>query len=455
MTIALTVRPGIPDRNQVNAQWLLRLRWAQIAGQASTILAVKFLIGVDLPLAALSAVVLAGLLSNIACAATLRSVRGIHEWQLAAVMALDVTFLTVLLYYTGGPGNPFSFLYLVQIALATVILHAQWTWALVALSLGSFGVLLLAHRALPGESARYHHEGMWLALAVASAFIVHFLLRISAALGARERELTLARNLAERQERVASLATMAAGAAHELATPLGTIALVAKEIERAIERARDRDRVITETHIVEDARLIREQVGRCRVILDQMAGGAGESAGEGLEPVAPTALLDEALANVRGEPLVRLEVATEVAACTVRVPPRAVAQAMRSLITNAQDASLTAARVSFGAPAEVVVNATLGGGKAAMASRLRVEVRDRGLGMSREVMARLGEPFFTTKAPGQGRGLGMFLARAVVEGVGGTMTIDSRLGQGTTVVVTLPTDAEKPAPLQPDGRTGT
>ena len=116
-----------------------------------------------------------------------------------------------------------------------------------------------------------HMYGMWVALGVASAFVVYFL-RITA-LTERDRELADAKNLAARQERLASLATMAAGAAHELSTPLGTVALVAKELEHQLATYSDR-------RLADDARLIREQVGRCRVILDQVAGGAG-TAGEG------------------------------------------------------------------------------------------------------------------------------------------------------------------------------
>ena len=129
-----------------------------------------------------------------------------HEWQIAIVMMLDIAILTGLLYLTGGPHNPFCFLYLVQIALAAVLVRALWTWMLVGLSFVGFGILLVAHMPLeiPDDSRMV---GMWVALLVSAAFIVHFLLRITAALAERESELTQARGLAARQERLASLAT--------------------------------------------------------------------------------------------------------------------------------------------------------------------------------------------------------------------------------------------------------
>jgi two-component system sensor histidine kinase RegB len=262
---------------------------------------------------------------------------------------------------------------------------------------------------------------MWVALGVSSAFIVHFLLRVLGALAQREEELASARNLAARQERLAALATMAAGAAHELSTPLGTVALVAKELEHQLAK------VGGDPRLVEDARLIREQVGRCRLILDQMAGSTA-AAGESIEARTVGEILDEAMSNIRAVPAVWRKLPPEVTRLPVKLPPRAMSQALRSLITNAQDASPPDAAVEIGGDLS--------------AGRLRLDIIDQGKGMAPEVLARVGEPFFTTKEPGRGMGLGLFLARAVVESVGGTLAIDSRTGGGTTVSVIVPTEID-------------
>src|SRR5215470_12454204 len=260
--------PAIPDRNWVNIQWLARLRWAEIAGQAATVLVGQFLLDGALPMAQLLAVIAVGLVSNLAIELYYFGdrqrpvVRPVSERQIGLVMMLDIAVLTGLLYFSGGPHNPFAFLYLVQIALATVLVRALWSWMLVALSFIGFGILLVAHQPL-AISDDHRMIGMWFALGVASAFVVHFLRRITVALAVREAELTEARGLAARQERLASLATMAAGAAHELSTPLGTVALAAKELEHALTKT-------AEPELAADARLIREQVGRCRAILEQM-----------------------------------------------------------------------------------------------------------------------------------------------------------------------------------------
>jgi two-component system sensor histidine kinase RegB len=260
--------------------------------------------------------------------------------------------------------------------------------------------------------------GTWVALGVASAFVVHFLQRIHAALAVRESELTQARGLAARQERLASLATMAAGAAHELSTPLGTVALAAKELERALTKSGNPE-------LAADAALIRAEVGRCRGILDQMAIGAG-TIGESVGACTVTELVDEAMVGIRPTPTVHKDLPSDLARHPLRLPPRAVSQALRSLVTNAQDASPPNASVVVAVRRD---NRTLS-----------IAIRDRGAGMPQEVLARIGEPFFTTKAPGRGMGLGLFLARAVIEGVGGSLQIDSQEGGGTEVRVTLPTD---------------
>ncbi|HTM21000.1 MAG TPA: ATP-binding protein [Kofleriaceae bacterium] len=424
MTASSGDTPDVPfDRNRLNFKWLLTLRWSSIAGQLATIFGVRLLLGISIPVAELCVIVAIEAASNLGCALWFRRGPQVHEWQLAAVMAADVALLTALLYFTGGPFNPFSFLYLVQIALAAVVLHAHWTWMLVALSFGSFGLLLLDHRelAIAGEDLRaVHARGMWVALGVASAFIVHFLLRATGALAQRERELTQARAVAVQRERLASLATMAAGAAHELATPLATIAVVAKELERQIDAA-------AAPQEVEDVRLIREQVARCRRILDQMAVGTGTSAGESIAAVTLADLLASAMNDLRRAPPVRLALAPPAAATVLRLPPQAVAQAVRNLITNAQDASP--------GDGEVTVDADVREGQ------VRISVRDRGRGMDPAVAARAGEPFFTTKAPGLGMGLGLFLTRAVVDEIGGQLAISSAPGQGTEVDLILPVGA--------------
>jgi two-component system sensor histidine kinase RegB len=263
---------------------------------------------------------------------------------------------------------------------------------------------------------------MWVAFGVAASFIVYFLLRVRRALERHEHELAAARAAAQRQERLASLATLAAGAAHELLTPLSTIAVIAGDLQRDVAQPGGAGRA------VEDARLVRKEVDRCRAIIERMRADAGDTAGEGFAPVAVTAIVDSAVEGVSDSRVaVRPEIAPAVAASTLTVPPRAVGQALSALIENAQQASPPGGDVTLRVAPE--------------GRRIRFEIRDRGAGIPADVLARIGEPFFTTKPAGRGMGLGVFLARAVADRLGGEVTITSAPGTGTSVVFALPMEA--------------
>ncbi len=419
------VEPVSPAR--INFGWLVRLRFATVAGQAITIAGVRWGMGLEIPLAPLLGLVALALASNLACLALARE-RAPQDWWLLAVMGFDVLTFTGLLYLTGGPENPFSFLYLVPIAIAAITLRSAWTWALVLLSLASSAFLFTWHQPLPAAGGhaghmRLHLRGMWVAFGVASAFIVYFLLRVRRAMEARDDELAASRNLAERQARLASLATLAAGAAHELATPLSTIAVIAKDLEHEVAGT---------PGAAADVQLMRAEVERCRRILARMRVDAGDPAGERFARVSVRDLVDDCLtdedrpATARSPVDVAVDDAT--AATTTALPRRAFAQALRGLVDNARQAS------PAGQPVSLRVAAATDGG----ARRLVFEVADRGAGISPATLARVGEPFFTTKPAGQGMGLGIFLARAIVERLGGELSIRSTPGTGTTATVWLP-----------------
>ena len=409
----------IPERNLLNLSWLIKLRWASVVGQLVTLVTVKIFIGVDIPVPELSFLIGLAAVSNVYCQFFLSKKNTIEEWHLAMVMTLDTLLLTGLLYFTGGPFNPFWFLYLVNIALAAVALRATWTWMLVGFALLCIGLFLfIGYRPLPiahfpfETQALILQRGVWVAFGVASTFIVHFLLRVTKVLATRDEELSLAQEVARKQDRLASLATMAAGAAHELATPLGTIAVIANEIERTLE---------PKTALADDVNIIRNQVARCRVILDQMAGGT-RSGDQAIEKITVCELISEAMTGVRERP--RVMVSADNPQQELLIPPRGVAQALRGFITNAQDAT------SDSTPVNIEINSAQG--------EVTVEIIDSGRGMEKDVLARVGEPFFSTKAPGSGMGLGVFLGRAVFERLGGAVKITSETGEGTRVRVTLP-----------------
>ena len=415
----------LAEVNRLNLSWLVWLRWASIAGQSATILGVHFAMAVPLPLAPLAAIVAVEVLTNVACALWLRRDPVVRERGIALLIALDLLLFTGLLYLTGGPTNPFSSLYLIHLALAALAVGARYTWALVGLTLACSAALFLGH--VPLEMGGHDHaamghygmhlKGMWVALGVSACFIVYFRDRLKRALVERELELRRARERTARQERLAGLAALAAGAAHELASPLATIAVVAKELERSLAQEPDARRS-------EDARLIRSEVGRCSDILAELAVDAGQARGEPPSRVGVRELVAALTKSVGDDPRVSVELAPEVAERQLELRTRLFTRALKSVLDNALDASGADGKVRLGCDYRQ--------------GRLSVEVSDDGPGMDPDVRARALDPFFSTKPEGQGMGLGLFLAASVAEQLGGELTLVSETGRGTRVTVEVP-----------------
>jgi two-component system sensor histidine kinase RegB len=424
------------DRTTINFEWLIMLRWAAVLGQLVTVLVVHFALDVVLPLGAIFTVLATEAVTNALLIARLRGYLGAHgggadeqgnlrarhelEVLQTSVMVFDTVLVFVLLALSGGASNPFCAFLLVHVVLAGVLLRPRF-------SLIGAGIVAVSVTALPFVS----HElpvlyqrpelsawGMVVAIALTSLLVAFFTSRVRAALDRRSYQLYLQRERQQRAKHLESLGTLAAGAAHELGTPLSTIAVVAKELERALEK------LAAPADVLGDARLVRDEVARCRRILDRMNVDAGEQAGEPLVPCAVGALVAHVVAEISEPARVDVRVEPTAAEHSVLVPREGLTTALRALVQNALDASREEQTVAL---------------RASVSGRhLELFVVDQGHGMDPEHVARAGEPFFTTKEPGRGMGLGVYLARSVFERLGGSIEYTSRVGVGTTVKVTLP-----------------
>lgn len=397
-----------PERPTVVGPLLIQLRWVAAAGQAGLLVVAWAVADVALPYAWMACLLATTALTNLALVTAGARVR-IERW-LPAILTLDALLLTGLLALSGGPHNPFTALYVVHVALAAVAAPRWGTAWMAILSGGLYAAMFRWHVPLPlweshthASGAGAHLLGMWLALATVAAAIAYFIGRLSL-------ELATARAQAARSERLASLTTLAAGAAHELGSPLGTIAVAAREIERAATG-----------ELREDAELIRDEVDRCREILDRMSGAARQPAFTGED--APLGHILEAVRRELGAGGQRVAIEAAPTVLSVRAPRLALEQALAILVRNALDADPDG-------PVQV--------GAALEEGALTLRIADRGPGIPEDTLARIGEPFFTTKSPGRGTGLGLFVVRLIAERLGGTLRVRSRRGSGTEVTLTIP-----------------
>ncbi len=403
-------------------RWLRNLRWTAVAGQTATVCFVVWVLGLRLPLKWVFAVIALTAVSNLVLH-WVPAARWERPWPIAGLLIFDVLLLTAMLHVTGGPHNPFSFFYLVHVALAAVVLPPTGSAAVALACAGGYGLLFvgLDVRWRPGDDVcgvgpgmplSMHLRGMLVAFGLSAACITFFAGRLQAALRRQAEELARARALAAENERFAAMATLAAGAAHELGTPLGTIAIAAGELVRNARQSS------VPAEIQEDADLIREEAARCRAILDRLQDQAGDAA----RPLAVTEILEGVGVRFPGG-RVRL-VLPAADAGRLQAPPEALGQALASLVKNALDAS----------PPDGVVDlcAEVDG------EAVQFVVRDRGAGLDEAARQHAGEPFFTTKPAGQGMGLGLFLVRLLARRMSGEFRLASREGGGTEAVLRVP-----------------
>ncbi len=416
-----------PAADPVALSWLVTVRWTTLVAGAGAMVAGYSGFGASMPIGAAASLLGVFALSNGWLTWRVRTRRTAGLTTIAGgLVCADVLLLSWLLLESGSVLNPVSVFLLVQIVLAALVLGRLWTWVVTALAVGGYAALFLVPSSELSTAQSMHPEiglhmrGMWLAFTVTALAIGALVTQLARAIEERDVALERLRDRNARAMRFASLTTLAAGAAHELSTPLATIAVAARELEQALARRADGQR------LHEDAQLIRGEIDRCRRVLDDMAGRIAEPMGEG----ARLATLGEALTHAlaRLNPADRARVTLEVAS-TISVvwPVGVVAHAVANLVTNGLQASRGDQSVT------VTASTTPDG-------RVQVLVVDRGRGMTPDELARAGEPFFTTKPPGSGTGLGLFVARSAIEQLGGKLTLESRRDEGTTATILLDRD---------------
>lgn len=432
------------DERQLNIafSWLLLLRWGALICQAFIVLAVILLTEINPPILILIAIFVFCSGSNIAFHFLFhKKNRIIPAWLFAQVMALDILLLTVLLYFTGGAMNPFTFLFLIHVCLGAILMQSPWAWALAIYTTLCYGILFflpepvvtsdlinlegpvsICHADtigsfLTNNNLSLHLQGMWLAFAVTVFFVVFFVNKIQKDLDNNLKTLTDLETEKSKSEKLASLATLSAGAAHEFSTPLATIAIASGEMLKTLKEQNG------DPELIADTRLIREQVDKCREILYQMSADAGEHLAESLKNFTINELFAKVFGGFPEENRKQIRLDCDIMEFPIRMPYRTLYRIIRGLIKNAIDASASEHPVFVTCRKDE--------------HYLYIKIRDLGHGMDEETLFRAIDPFFTTKETGKGLGLGLFLAESAAERFGGKLTLTSFPEQGTTAVISF------------------
>jgi two-component system sensor histidine kinase RegB len=403
---------------RISLRTLVPIRWVAIAGQASTILIVHYVLDYRLPLFPALAVVASSVLLNAVLILRRQAAARLGERDAALCLGYDILQLAILLYLTGGLQNPFSTLILAPVTVAATILSRRPVIALSILAVAAITVLALWHMPLPWrtEPLEFPPElvfGIWMALVLATVFIGGYTWSVAQE-ARRLRDAVAATQLAlAREQRISAVGALAAAAAHELGSPLATIAVVARELAHDLPE---------DSPHAEDVALLLSQSERCRRILAELARQPEHDGGSPYTRLPISALVETAGAVHQHEG-VKLIFATAgqpgPEEPLVRRSPE-IMHGLNNLIQNA---------VQF---ARREVSVTTFWDKAAVS----VEIADDGPGFALHLLGRLGEPYVSTRAGAADHmGLGIFIAQSLLERSGAKLVFDNLPEGGAHVAI--------------------
>ncbi|WP_409724976.1 ActS/PrrB/RegB family redox-sensitive histidine kinase [Pseudorhodoplanes sp.] len=429
-------------RRAVRLDTLVRLRWLSIIGQTSAVLIVYFGLEFDLPIYACLAVIALSAWLNVALRIRFQQARRLEPSRAAWLLAFDIGQLAVLMYLTGGLDNPFSFFFLGPVLLSATALPARMTLMLGLFAITCATLLIFFHEPLPWSEdygpmpvlPNFYMLGVWFSIALAIFFISIYAWQISEESRQLVNALAATELVLAREQHLTQIDGLAAAAAHALGTPLSTISVIARELEREIDP--------TSSH-AEDVRLLREQAQRCRDILANL----NELQAEGVPfDGLPLSTLLQEVAEPHRHFGITIDVklpAGQPSPVAARNP--AILYGLGNLVENAVDFARDRVEIAAEWTADSV----------------SVVISDDGPGFAPEVIGRIGEPYVRSRrlrrmyATGDtGMGLGFFIAKTLLERTGAKLTFVNRAfpESGAVVSIRWPREAfefQAPPELEP------
>lgn len=408
-----------PTRRNLKRLFLLRsvmIGFMLAAGMA------LFYLNIPLPKLPIAFTVGGMLLLNLVTLLRLQQQNNVNDEELLLQLLGDLVALTLLFYFTGGYSNPLVWMYLLPLTIAAVALKREYAWLLTAIAVACYSTLVfyyvpLSHlhmHYLDGKSSDIHLVGMWLGFVVSAGIIAFFVTRIGQSLRDYDHLMASIREQSLESERVLSLGTLAASAAHELGTPLATMAVVSKELAQDLANQPEQ---------LQQLEIMRKQINRCKEILSSITSNAGQSRADTGQGLPLRDFLHEVIQRWRDT-----RPATEliVTLCDSTNNPiiftdRTLIQGIQNLLDNAADAS----------EERILLNAQWDD------YLLQLEIRDFGSGISDDIKKQLGKPFFTSKDK-NGMGLGVYLTQLTLSRFGGELKLSNHIEGGALTLVKLP-----------------
>lgn len=417
------VRLDGQDESRLRMQTIIRLRWFGVGGQLVTLAAVYWLLGYDFPVGWCIALVSLSAWLNVYLRIRYPARHRLSRTFATVLLAWDILELAALLYLTGGLQNPFAFLLVAPVTVSAATLPARNTVLLGAVALAASAILVRWHLPLPWSPDEpvslpvIYKLGMLASIASGMGFLALYAARLSKEARHMSEALAATEHVLAREQKLHALDGLAAAAAHELGTPLATIALVTKELERSSEQWPE---------LQEDITLLRTQAERCRDILRKLTRSPTEQDPHHMSlPV--TQLLQEA-ASPYMSPKVRIRISSTPRPTAIDGDRREpIGERRPGLIYGL--GNLVENAVDF-ASAEVDVSATWDD------REIEVTVTDDGPGFAPDIIDTLGEPYVTTRTTGRrlgrlgkeasGLGLGFFIAKTLLERSGAHVSLENR-----------------------------
>ncbi|OHV11967.1 ATP-binding protein [Kushneria phosphatilytica] len=419
LPLSLPLTP--PSRNLIRLTIARGITWTGFLG--AVIFGIEVL-GFQLHVLPIIGIIVAMGLFNIATWWRLGRPRAVTDIEYLAHLLVDITGLTVVFHFTGGATNPAITYYLLPVSIAAATLPWRHTWITAAAAMAAYTLLMVffepipeLSRPVPGTNVSLRVLGMWLNFALCAGLITWLAYKMAQSVRQRDRALSRTRESALRSEQILAVASQAAGTAHELGTPLSTMAVLLSEMREEAESS----------HMREDIDLLRQQVDTCKGHLRRLAASAERRQSDPPEPKEARQWLGDVLERwlvMRPDVSYQMTVSGENEGWLLT--DISLDQAVMNLFNNAADANPENIEITLQRTRDVII----------------IDIRDHGAGVPIEIADQLGDTFISSKS--KGMGIGLFLTHATVNRFGGSVTLYNHEDGGTLTEVSLPRTERRP-----------